>query len=467
MMLLRQNSEYADVSVPEQQQVRVEQDNLALATTLLQWMWVIAQRLFVHRDPAIPDKTEAAFNEAYAHLMPKGKVTPSQYIRVKNRRTNVVSRIDYRACDRSKIIIDAAGDRVWNKFPFPPSPPATNGNSEGLDLLLENLLCLCNGSEPDRLHLLRWIAALVFRPEHRVQHAVLMTGNGGTGKSTLKRLLEVLLGHKPAVQNISSDDLGGSFNGYFEGSRLVVVEEVKQSDNYNLYNKLKAPITEDTISINEKNMPRREVANHSHMLFFSNYKHTFPIDQHDRRFFVVWSDETTAEAEAKKADGYFNDINDFLQLDEEASGVWAFRRYLEEEILPEMSANFHLDTPPMTTAKQQLAASSLHPIEEWAADMLSAGTDELFKPKQFFQLKDMYRAISGVDALKATSKNRQKVKEALHSVGLREKRFSAEDCDGRQTYAWFDVDGWNEEMLHMIEHDKDKLATHYLPYAFQ
>ena len=51
-------------------------------------------------------------------------------------------------------------------------------------------------------------------------------------------------------------------------------------------------------------------------------------------------------------------------------------------------------------------------------------------------------------------------------MGLREKRFSAEDCDGRQTYAWFDVDGWNEEMLHMIEHDKDKLATHYLPYAF-
>ena len=466
MMLLRQNSEYANVSVPEQQQVTVEQDNLALATTLLQWMWVIAQRLFVHRDPAIPDKTEAAFNEAYSHLMPKGKVTPSQYIRVKNRRTNVVSRIDYRACDRSKIIIDAAGDRVWNKFPFPPSPPATNGNSEGLDLLLENLLCLCNGSEPDRLHLLRWIAALVFRPEHRVQHAVLMTGNGGTGKSSLKRLLEVLLGHKPAVQNISSDDLGGSFNGYFEGTRLVVVEEVKQSDNYTLYNKLKALITEDTISINEKNIPRREVPNHSHMLFFSNYKHTFPIDKHDRRLFVIWSDETTAEAEAKKADGYFNDINDFLQLDEEASGVWAFRRYLEEEILPEMSATFHLDTPPMTTAKQQLAASSLHPIETWALEMLNAGTDRLFKPKQFFQRKELMWKISEVDGLRASSKNVQKVKEALHSVGLREKRFSAEDCDGRQTYAWFDVDGWNEEMLHMIEHDKDKLATHYLPYAF-
>ena len=466
MMLLRQNSEYANVSVPEQQQVTVEQDNLALATTLLQWMWVIAQRLFVHRDPAIPDKTEAAFNEAYSHLMPKGKVTPSQYIRVKNRRTNVVSRIDYRACDRSKIIIDAAGDRVWNKFPFPPSPPATNGNSEGLDLLLENLLCLCNGSEPDRLHLLRWIAALVFRPEHRVQHAVLMTGNGGTGKSSLKRLLEVLLGHKPAVQNISSDDLGGSFNGYFEGTRLVVVEEVKQSDNYTLYNKLKALITEDTISINEKNIPRREVPNHSHMLFFSNYKHTFPIDKHDRRLFVIWSDETTAEAEAKKADGYFDDINTFLQLGEGDSGVWAFRRYLEEEILPEMSATFHLDTPPMTTAKQQLAASSLHPIETWALEMLNAGTDRLFKPKQFFQRKELMWKISEVDGLRASSKNVQKVKEALHSVGLREKRFSAEDCDGRQTYAWFDVDGWNEEMLHMIEHDKDKLATHYLPYAF-
>ena len=466
MMLLTQNSEYANVSVPEQQQVTVEQDNLALATTLLQWMWVIALRLFVHHDPAIPDKTEAAFNEAYAHLMPKGKVTPSQYIRVKNRRTNVVSRIDYRACDRSKIIIDAAGDRVWNKFPFPPTPPDTNGNSEGLDLLLENLLCLCNGSEPDRLHLLRWIASLVFHPEHRVQHAVLMTGNGGTGKSTLKRVLEVLLGHKPAVQNISSDDLGGSFNGYFEGTRLVVVEEVKQSDNYTLYNRLKALITEDTISINEKNIPRREVPNHSHMLFFSNYKHTFPIDKHDRRLFVIWSDETTAEAEAKKADGYFDDINTFLQLGEGDSGVWAFRRYLEREILPEMSATFHVDTPPMTTAKQQLAASSIHPIETWASEMLSAGTERLFKRKKFFQLKDLMRAISGVDALKATSKNTQKVKEALHSAGLREKRFSAEDCGGRQIYAWFDVDGWNEEMLHMIDHDKDKLATHYLPYVF-
>ena len=182
---------------------------------------------------------------------------------------------------------------------------------------------------------------------------------------------------------------------------------------------------------------------------------------------MIWSDETTAEAEAKKADGYFNDINDFLQLDEEASGVWAFRRYLEEEILPEMSATFHLDTPPMTTAKQQLAASSLHPIETWALEMLNAGTDRLFKPKQFFQRKELMWKISEVDGLRASSKNVQKVKEALHSVGLREKRFSAEDCDGRQTYAWFDVDGWNEEMLHMIEHDKDKLATHYLPYAFQ
>ena len=464
MMLPRPNSGYTNVSAPEQQQVTVEQDNLVLATTLLQWMWVIAQRLFVHHDPAIPDKTEAAFNEAYAHLMPRGKVTPSQYIRVRNRRTNVVSRIDYRACDRSKIIIDAAGDRVWNKFPFPPSPPATNGNSQGLDLLLENLLRLCNGSEPDRLHLLRWIASLVFRPEHRVQHAVLMTGNGGTGKSTLKRVLEVLLGGKPAVQNISSDDLGGNFNGYFEGTRLVVVEEVKQTDNYTLYNRLKALITEDTISINEKNIPRREVPNHSHMLFFSNYKHTFPIDKHDRRLFVIWSDETTAEAEAKKADGYFDDINTFLQLGEGDSGVWAFRRYLEEEILPEMSATFHFDTPPMTTAKQQLAASSIHPIEEWASEMLEMGHHRLFERNTFFELAALKSYMSETCALsRAVLTNSQKVTEALHSAGLREKRFRSDDCAGRKIYAWFDVDGWNAEMLHMIEHDKDKLAAHFLP----
>jgi hypothetical protein len=431
--------------------------------TLLKWFWVIEQKMFVINDLSKPEKTVAAFNETFEHLISaKIKLTPSKYIRETCRDSRVVSRIDCLRPDDPSVHEDEDGEKTLNIFPRPPSPPPSGQiktDEEGLELWLGHLLMICGGSDEDRKHFLQWVTHLIFRPERRIEHGVLIGGPQGTGKSTIGSVLRLMLGER-AVGSPTPQNLKGNHNTYLLGKRLHIVEEIKEHGNHGLYNSLKVNFTSDHLNINPKNRTEYEVRNIGHLLFFSNHKYGLLIERDDRRLFIVWSDAVAEDAD------YFKNIYNFLSIGQGDSGVWQFWQYLKEEILPTLSDDFHLIRPPVTKAHRELAAVSASPMETWLTEQLASAEHRFFQPKCFFPMSElealMKDELQGVPAMRS----KELVAEAYQSVGLRHDQFIFNG--DHRSYGWIDVDGWENQLLAMRKSKQtDKLEACFVPHHFQ
>ena len=428
--------------------------------TLLKWFWVIELKRFVINDLSKPDKTEAAFNETFEHLISaRQKIKPSQYIREYCRESRVVSRIDCLGPDDPLVAEDEDGEKTLNVFPRPPSPPdQIVADEAGLGLWLDHLLMICGGRADYLQHFLQWVTHLVFRPKHRIEHGIFIGGPQGTGKSTIGSVLRLMLGDR-AVGYPTPQSLKSAHNTYLLGKRLHIVEEVKEHGNHGLYNSLKVNFTSEHLNINPKNRTEYEVRNIGHLLFFSNHKFALSIERDDRRLFIVWSD-----VHAQNAD-YFKNIYDFLAIGQGDSGVWQFWRYLKDHILPTLPDNFHLSRPPVTEAHQELADVSASPLETWLFEQLASANHSFFQPKCFFPMSElealMQQELQGVPAMRS----KELVAEAYQSIGLRHNQFMFNgDCC---SYGWIDNDGWGDELLAMREAKQtDKLEACFVDSRF-
>jgi len=443
---------------------------------LLKWFWVIELKLFVHMDdPKRKQLDEKAFNEAYADIpLPivaggggrnrrQVRMTPSQFIREHNRDARVVTYMDSVGSALDPANGGGTGDLVWrdpatglkilNIFPRPPSPPPDiQADPKGLELLMDSLLYVCDGDEDARLHLLRWMTNLVFRPWQRMNHGILMTGEQGTGKSTVAAILRVLLGAEAVGEPRPADLNSERFNSFLLNTRLCIVEEIMEQGNYTLYNRLKTIFTNDRIIIEEKMKPTFEVENISNLLLFSNHRYALNIEDGDRRLFTIWSNATAEDAKQKKADGYFIRLREWLGLDgprRTFEGVWFFRKYLEENILPELPEDFHVSQPPETIAKDDLIEASKHPLEVWLEDRFYSGDGGCFKPKTYFRASELMSRMYQDEQLKPFLTNRTLRQQHLKAFGYTQKRFQVESV--KETWAWFDRDGWGAEFEELIK----------------
>lgn len=461
---------------------------------LLKWFWVIKLGLFVHiDDPVGQQLTEKQFNETYADIpLPtvntggrrnrrQGRVTPSQFIREHNRDARVVTYMDSvgMALDPARgggthdlIWRDpATGVKILNIFPRPPSPPSDmDADPEGLDLFLDSLLFICNGDEDIRLHLLKWITNIVFRPWQRMNHGVLISGHQGTGKSTVAEVMKVLVGDAAFANPRPADLLNEKFNDYLLNSRLCVVEEIMEPGNYSLYNRLKVVFTNQRIRIESKHQKSFEVENITNLLFFSNHAAAMNIEEGDRRLFPIWSDASAEDARQKKEEGYFRKLRDWLGLDgarETYEGIWFFRKYLEEQILPDLPEDFHVSQPPETEAKSALIEASKHPIEAWLDEQFYSEKGR-FAPKKFGRRSELWDELEHENLLKPFLKNRTLVLSILKKYGYSQKRFAI--FGDRDYWCWFDQDGFGKEFSLLIaDTTKDgrmALAEFYVGYEF-
>lgn len=100
--------------------------------------------------------------------------------------------------------------------------------------------------------MLNWIAHLVQRPSERIDHALLITSEAkGIGKSTLGSIVRRLVGERNC-RVAQTKDLKSQFDGWLAGKLYVQVDEVYESGNWELANKLKSLITEPVVSVNLK-----------------------------------------------------------------------------------------------------------------------------------------------------------------------------------------------------------------------
>lgn len=162
-------------------------------------------------------------------------------------------------------------------------PAASAVLQQHIDLLVPN--------PTYRKTLLQWMAWVARNPGLKVLWAILIKGVEGDGKSILGSMLGQAMGYAN-VGIISPDTLSNSsFNDWAAGRCVNVIEELKlQGHNrHDVVNKIKPLVTNERIELHGKGKAATTVVNTTNYMAFSNHSDAIPLDEHDRRLFVLFT----------------------------------------------------------------------------------------------------------------------------------------------------------------------------------
>ncbi|MEX3614774.1 MAG: DUF5906 domain-containing protein, partial [Burkholderia gladioli] len=159
-----------------------------------------------------------------------------------------------------------------------------------------------------------WIALNVRYPGQLIGVALLVKGIPGDGKTILfRQLMGVLMGDEN-VGDIANAEMRSEFSGWSVGRALRVVEELKAPghNRHDMLNRIKPNITNPTIAVVRKGRDGFNALNTTNYVCLTNYENALPLDETDRRWWVIFSPfESIADMAAVVGDveAYFDELN--------------------------------------------------------------------------------------------------------------------------------------------------------------
>ena len=256
-----------------------------------------------------------------------------------------------------------------------------------LDLILE---VICDNEKQVYEYVINWISFIVQHPGNKTEVALVLKGLQGIGKNRFTDVLSEMLSGYSAKNITDISELTGQFNSIVEGKILIVLNELKNCGDDRLanFNSLKSIITDDSIRINEKLVPRRDAENVANFIFVSNNSFPVKIENGDRRYVVL-----SCNGVHKGDYNYFEQL--CASFDEEFySNLLTF--FIKRDL-----TKFQIRNIPMTDAKQDLIDASKSPLDIWICehynelvegivceDALRTKPEEMKKRTFQLQLKD-------------------------------------------------------------------------------
>lgn len=292
-----------------------------------------------------------------------------------------------------QIGFDPAGNdphvklNTWKGWPTRPK-------SGSCELMLELIHYLCSGEagRGDELAewLLCWMAWPLQNPGAKMTSAVIMHGPQGTGKSMVFKALARIYGNGHPYRNyavvLDQKALQDNFNSDWENKLFVLAEEVvNSSEKWQLKNELKELVTGDRIRIRKVFTDAYYQKNQLNMAFLSNEGQPLPLENGDRRHFVIWTPTPLSEQ-------FYVDV----QAEIEAGGAAAFYDYLLHKDLSKFSP---YRRPPATRAKEDLIQVSLPSDERFLQEWQAGDTPYPFIPcggPQLYAAYGRWCRINGV-----------------------------------------------------------------------
>jgi len=180
---------------------------------------------------------------------------------------------------------------------------------------------LCNGNQEAGSYFIKWLAHIFQYPEIKPSVAVFLKSVEGTGKGSLFRLLQKMLGSYSSQIN-GSDLVTRSFNGILNSKLIIFADEVNLI-NRDIFDKIKGLISEPTCQLEKKGIETEPMMNLSRFIFASNHEQVIPAGQRERRFLLIEASDKKATDKSywlefnrlinNKYAGYF--LNYLLKLD--------------------------------------------------------------------------------------------------------------------------------------------------------
>lgn len=215
----------------------------------------------------------------------------------------------------------------------------------------------------EQTHLLNVMAYKMQHPNKKINHAVLLGGNPGTGKDTLLApFIKAVCGTRNLFQ-VTGRSFESNFT-YFNECEVLVLNELKSDqsrDRRAFENTLKPiiAIPPEYLTVNRKGSHPYEVINRILVIAMSNFRDAIALPADDRRWYCLWTyaDPMTAEKATRLWKWYSK------------GGIEAIAYYLMSR---DVSAFNPSATPPMTQAKATMLEASLSTAEAYIYGLVNS-----------------------------------------------------------------------------------------------
>lgn len=317
------------------------------------------------------------------------------------------------------VLVDAYN--LWRK---PAFKPARGVSDADVKLWLDHA-ALIFPDQVERDAALDWMAHVLQRPGVKINWALLVVGEMGTGKDTLFAPVIAAVGDSN-VSQIQADTLRDSFTSFLKAQLVVVNEMAQVGGQLDTHNRMKSWLAAppNKVLVNEKNLRPYHIPNTQCWLMFSNKEDAVPIEEGDRRHAVLLSP-------AKPRDAAYYDA------------LWAYLRGGGSEkvagwLLDRNLAGFNAAKPPLRTAgRAAMQRASLPNVQQWVVGEIEAGR---FAGRKLVAVREFIDAAAargnGVPGGVARDISPRHVQAALRHVRASPVREDVRMSDGRKLTIW-------------------------------
>lgn len=326
-----------------------------------QFVWVVAMKRFINVIDPVGDRErdiwdtkqfDSEFNKVWFPAPKRGSAA-DWLLRLKKGGVQSYYRVAFKPGQPTAL----EGGMAFNMYRV-PDVVAEEGDLTWWNEHLEYLL----PDETYRNHLLNWMAWLVQNLDQKPKHALIIQGEvNGTGKSFIGKVLARIL-HEANVSIVPQNGLAGRFNSWALQCKLILIEELRASDKRAVKEALHDIITEDRINVEKKGVDSMMVDTCFGVMAFTNDDAALDLDNTDRRYLVLRTERTEAEAREKSASGYF--VRLFAKLTDPAA-MAAVAYSLTNRDLKGYSGQ---QPAPMTEAKSGMKKAAMSDLEHFLDD---------------------------------------------------------------------------------------------------
>jgi hypothetical protein len=219
---------------------------------------------------------------------------------------------------------------------------------------------ICNGNAEVFEWVMDWLAALFQKPGEPAMTALVLLGGQGTGKGHfVDKMLGRCFDRQHYIHIIDRKAVFGDFNDALSGRVLTFIDEATWGGDKRDAGIIKGLITEPTISISRKFLPRVTEESMQHVVLASNEEWPVGLDKDDRRFGVLQVSGKHANSQT-----YFEPL--LRELEEGG------RQAMLAELMARPITN-NLKQPPATDARTRLKRASFATDCAWWFDKLEEG----------------------------------------------------------------------------------------------
>lgn len=257
------------------------------------------------------------------------------------------------------LFININNSKYLNTFNKNSIPNEASFYSEGgyltINMIEKHIDFICSGNKTNSKILTEWIAHQLQYIGKKILWSPIIQGIQGIGKTAFAEILKACLGDIN-VGIVSPNQVISDFNSWATDKCVNVLEELRIAgkSRHDCVNALKPLITDRMIQINSKGVKQYNTYNTTNYICFTNYKDAIPLDEGDRRWFVIFAEiDHVSQIKDKlgmESTEYFNLL--FSNIREYAGEIRKF--FLEYEISNEF---FNMKTAPMTDYKAVMISS--------------------------------------------------------------------------------------------------------------